>query len=154
MINDKYDKFKALELPQVEELINKARAYKLDNVEIIDKFTLTEAQRVYNGVGPDSFPAELRDALSDVNIACLPAVLIHDLEYVTGGTKDEFAASNRRLKVNMRKCVKENYSIFNPFYWWYWFEARVFSKLCQKFGFSGWALKEAAKPESMDSAEV
>jgi hypothetical protein len=147
-------RFKTLALPEVTELVNKAKEYGLENVEIIDKYTLNEIQRIYNGVGPDSFPAELRDALSDVNIACLPAVLIHDLEYVTGGTKDEFAASNRRLKVNMRKCVKENYSIFNPFYWWYWFEARVFSKLCQKFGFSGWTLKEAAKPESMDSAEV
>lgn len=154
MINDKYDKFKALELPQVKELISKARDYKLDNVEIIDRFTLTEVQKIYNGVGPDSFPDELRDALSNVNIECLPAVLIHDLEYYKGGTKEDFSKSNKRLKENMRKCVKENFFILNPLYWWYWFEARVFAKVCQEFGFVGWNLTGTPTPNTMDSAEV
>lgn len=65
---------------KLKELILTARRLKLEHVEILDKYSITEISRIYNGIGPDRFPAELRELLNSLHPTLLPVALIHDVE--------------------------------------------------------------------------
>ena len=49
------------------ELVRKAYDLKLENVHILDKYSITEIGKIYNGIGPDRFPAAIRQMLNTLH---------------------------------------------------------------------------------------
>ena len=52
---------------RVKELIKKARKLRLENVEILDRYSVDEVSVIYNGIGPDRFPEALCEFLNTLH---------------------------------------------------------------------------------------
>lgn len=133
-------------LPGWRELKDDAIRLGLDGIEIFNEFTDEEIEKAFNYIGPDRFPEKLRLALSYLHRVVLPAVLIHDLDYTKGGTKTEFHQANKRLKKNMKKCVRAN----RKDYTWVGYQfakVRIWAayRLCEKYGYEGWPKEGATR---------
>lgn len=126
----------------VEELIKKARELKLENVEILDKYSFLDVFKIYNGIGPDRFPKALREFLNTLHPTLQVVALIHDIEYHEGGTRKQFTESNDRFYRNGKTAAFAEYSWYDPRRYLVWNKARQFSNLCELFGWSGWTKPE------------
>ena len=103
-----------------------------------------ELKAAYNGIGPDSWPADVREKLSDKFHIYLPAVMIHDVDFgESDGTRETFDAVNRAFRKNCRACADDAY----PWYSWRRYQARAGAEIAYKCVASdlGWeAWQEAA----------
>ena len=128
------------------ELVRKAYDLKLENVHILDKYSITEIGKIYNGIGPDRFPDWLREIVTASAGLFEPAALIHDVEYHVGGTREQFTAANDRFKQNCYTLVKDRYGWYDPRRYLWLNKARRWGNYCQFFGWDGWT--KAEKNES------
>jgi hypothetical protein len=126
-------------LPTWKELKVEAMRLRLDCSNVFTKLDDATIEKEFNYIGPDRLPEKIRLFLSYLHKAVLPAVLIHDLDFVVGGSKDDFHQANLRLKENMYTCVKY---YRNEFTWlgyhiekWH---IRKAYKLTEKYGYPGW----------------
>ena len=111
----------------------------LDCNHVFQKLTEAEIEKEFNYIGPDRLPETIRLMLSYMHTAVLAAVLIHDLDYAIGGSKNEFYEANKRLKKNMKLCLKNHRKDFTFIgYWIERFHVWVAYKLCNKYGYTGW----------------
>lgn len=121
-------------------------AADLEGREILALYTDTELRLIYNRLGPDSFPAWLREAISDLNRWLEPAALIHDVEWSeSDGTREGFTASNKRLRENGHRLARFLYAWYDPRRYLYTNRASRFSNYCQLLGWHAW--KHDAKKE-------
>lgn len=123
---------------EVENLIAEARELNLENVEILDRYSLSQIAEIYNGIGPDRFPEWLREMLDDLHPSLCVVALIHDLEYYEGGSKEEFTESNERFYRNGKTVAFANYAWYDPRRYIVWNKARQFRNICNAFGWAGW----------------
>lgn len=126
----------------VKELIKKARELRLENVEILDRYSEAEISEIYNGIGPDRFPDWLRKIVTESAELFEAAALIHDVEYDEGGTREQFTAANDRFRRNCYTLVKDRYGWYDPRRYLWMNKARRWSNYCELFGWSGWTKPE------------
>ena len=126
----------------VKELIRKARALNLENVEILGRYSEEEISRIYNGIGPDRFPDWLRKIVTESAELFEAAALIHDVEYDEGGTREQFTAANDRFRRNCYTLVKDRYGWYDIRRYLWMNKARRWSNYCELFGWSGWTKPE------------
>lgn len=129
----------------LHDLIQKARDLKLENVEILDRYSEAEIAEIYNGIGPDRFPDWLRKIVTESAELFEAAALIHDVEYDEGGTREQFTAANDRFRRNCYTLVKDRYGWYDPRRYLWMNKARRWSNYCELFGWSGWT-----KPEGVE----
>ena len=129
----------------LHDLIQKARDLKLENVEILDRYSVDEVSAIYNGIGPDRFPDWLRKIVTESAELFEAAALIHDVEYDEGGTREQFTAANDRFRRNCYTLVKDRYGWYDPRRYLWMNKARRWSNYCELFGWSGWT-----KPEGVE----
>lgn len=121
----------------VFELVQKARRMNLEGAGILDGYSLDEIGRIYNGIGPDSFPDWLRDVVTESAGIFEPAAVIHDVEYDIGGTWQDFTEANERFRRNCYKLVKAEYPWWSPLRYAWLNKARRWANYCQLFGWEG-----------------
>ena len=126
----------------LHDLIQKARELRLENVEILDRYSEEEISRIYNGIGPDRFPDWLRKIVTESAELFEAAALIHDVEYDEGGTREQFTAANDRFRRNCYTLVKDRYGWYDPRRYLWMNKARRWSNYCELFGWSGWTKPE------------
>lgn len=131
----------------VKELIRKARALNLENVEILGRYSEEEISRIYNGIGPDRFPDWLRKIVTESAELFEAAALIHDVEYDEGGTREQFTAANDRFRRNCYTLVKDRYGWYDIRRYLWMNKARRWSNYCELFGWSGWTKPEGVVDE-------
>lgn len=129
----------------LHDLIQKARELRLENVEILDRYSEEEISRIYNGIGPDRFPDWLRKIVTESAELFEAAALIHDVEYDEGGTREQFTAANDRFRRNCYTLVKDRYGWYDIRRYLWMNKARRWSNYCELFGWSGWT-----KPEGVE----
>ena len=114
---------------------------RLEGIEEFKKLTQEEKDKEWNGIGPDRFPAWFRNALSVLHKCVLPAACIHDFDFVVGGTIEEFHAANKRMKRNMKVCLKDSRKEFS-FFGYHLARWRVHTayRLVEKYGLPGWRM--------------
>ena len=127
---------------ELHDLIQKARKLRLENVEILDRYSEEEISRIYNGIGPDRFPDWLRKIVTESAELFEAAALIHDVEYDEGGTREQFTAANDRFRRNCYTLVKDRYGWYDPRRYLWMNKARRWSNYCELFGWSGWTKPE------------
>lgn len=65
--------------------------------------------------------------------------LVHTMEYHEGaGSREKFAAANRKLRANGHRVAKAKYTWYNPMRYWIMWESSKFDNLCQAFGWSAY----------------
>ena len=126
----------------LHDLIQKARDLKLENVEILDRYSEAEIAEIYNGIGPDRFPDWLRKIVTESAELFEAAALIHDVEYDEGGTREQFTAANDRFCRNCYTLVKDRYGWYDIRRYLWMNKARRWSNYCELFGWSGWTKPE------------
>lgn len=126
----------------VKELIRKARELNLENVGILDRYSVEEISVIYNGIGPDRFPDWLRKIVTESAELFEAAALIHDVEYDEGGTREQFTAANDRFRRNCYTLVKDRYGWYDIRRYLWMNKARRWSNYCELFGWSGWTKPE------------
>lgn len=123
----------------VAELATEARNLQLENVEILNRFSLKELSEVYNGIGSDGFPSWLRKVLDWLHPSLEKVALIHDCEWhLTDGTKKSFTESNDRFRRNGLKVADATYGWYNPLRYIVRADAVKFAWACQKYGWEYW----------------
>lgn len=126
----------------LHDLIQKARELRLENVEILDRYSEEEISRIYNGIGPDRFPDWLRKIVTESAELFEAAALTHDVEYDEGGTREQFTAANDRFRRNCYTLVKDRYGWYDIRRYLWMNKARRWSNYCELFGWSGWTKPE------------
>ena len=127
-------------LKEIKQLKELAEKYRLEGREIIGKYNMQELCSIYNGIGPDAFPQWLRNGISALNPSLAVVAFIHDIEWhESDGSQEGFKASNDRFRTNGCKVADAEYAWYNPRRWLVRHQAAKFARLCQTFGWSGWA---------------
>lgn len=125
--------------PTIQELRAIAADAQLEGREVLDRFTDTELRNIYNRLGPDSFPAWLRDLVSDCNRWIEAGALIHDADwYLSDGTREHFTESNNRLRRNGHRLARYTCRAWDPRRYLRMNRASRFSNYCQIFGYTAW----------------
>lgn len=115
--------------------IEQAVKLRLAGYELLLKHTVPEILQACNGIGPESFPAWLRNSIDRTNPSLIVASIIHDLRYTYGtGTRADFLQANADLEINGCLLAEDNYGWYNPARYWVKFKAHEFRKACDKFG--------------------
>lgn len=123
----------------IMELYYRAIELHLENIEILERYSFEDLAKIYNGIGPDSFPEWLRKVISSLHPSLAPAALIHDVEWhESDKTRDSFSESNDRFKRNGKSIAKQSFFILNPRRWIVWNQARRFGNYCELFGWNAW----------------
>lgn len=126
-------------LKKIKMLKAQAESLALENREIITRYNMRELCRIYNGIGPESFPEWLREGLSALHPSLAVVALIHDLEWHESDfTRESFTQSNNRFKRNGRIVAKAMFRWYDPRRYLVMRNARRFGGLCQAFGWKAW----------------
>ena len=126
------------------EMLALCRKYALSGTSFAERFEPQTLAAVFNGIGPESWPQKLRDAIDNLAADLMPAAFIHDLRYAYGdGTTQHFSAANAELQSNGYKIADALYGWWNPRRYITRRRARTFADLCQRFGWK--AYTEACK---------
>ena len=126
----------------VRKLREKCEEWELENRGILDKYSDRELADIYNGLGSDSMPAWLRDAVTFLSPDLEPDALIHDVEWhEADGTRESFTASNKRFKHNGYRSAKKCFGWADPRRYLMMNRARRYGNYCQTFGWSAWKEK-------------
>ena len=112
------------------ELVRKAYGLDLEGVHILDKYSITQIESIYNGIGPDRFPDWLRKLVTESAGIFEPAAVIHDVEYYEGGTREQFTAANDRFCRNCYTLVKDRYGWYDIRRYLWMNKARHWSNYC------------------------
>lgn len=125
-------------LPTALELRESATKYKLEHVDVLYAYPDETLIEQYNGVGPDRWPAEVRDIISWLLEDVLEAVEIHDMDYYQGGSEDQFHEANEVLGENVRTLAKKKYSWWSPRRWFLKKLSYKLTEWTDRYGWEGW----------------
>jgi len=126
-------------LYEVNRLKELCAAYGLEGRERIGAHTDDELCRLYNGIGPESFPGWLRAVLDALHPSLAPVAFIHDIEWSdSDGTRESFTESNRRFRRNGIKVACATYPLWRLRRYKVMWDAWKFARICQRFGWAAW----------------
>ena len=121
---------------------------ELENREILDKYADEDLVRIFNGIGPEAFPAWLRKALDALHPSLRPVALIHDVEWSeSDGKRETFAASNDRFARNGCTVACASFGWWRPRRYKVMWDAVKFGRICQSFGWSAFLAPCMARTE-------
>ena len=127
---------------EVQDLVVLCGKYELEGREILAEYTVGELTRIFNGIGPASFPSWTRRTLDALHPSLLPAALIHDVENERAdGKLSTFTESNARLRRNGMKAAKCAYKWYDPRRYAAMFSAARYASICQNFGWEFWVIQ-------------
>lgn len=128
-------------IAEIHDLRLEARELRLKGREILKQYSDEELQKIFNGIGPDRFPAPIRAALDVLHPALVVVAFIHDIRYYEGGKRSDFYAANTEFRENGYIVAKKLYGWYNPRRYRVRFFARKFAKICDLFGWEGYTKK-------------
>ncbi len=97
----------------LKKLIELCEKYELEGLRTVEKYTLEELARIYNGAGPDSWIPAARDVLTDLMELFEPVVLIHDVQFSESDALHEtFERTVDVWKQNCKKIFDAEYPLW------------------------------------------
>ena len=125
-------------LNEIAELQQKAVELELEEAAIIAQFTPEELLVVWNGIGPEWLPNEIRSRLTKYLAIFASACLIHDFHYwALGSSRAEFDWANDVLERNACRCIDGAtrwYQIIRRAAGYY--AANLLAQACRRYGWS------------------
>ena len=142
-------------IEEVRRLRDECERYQLDGREILKQHSDEELARIYNGIGPETFPDWMRKALDALHPLLKCLALIHDVEWeYSDGTEKSFKESNQRFRRNGIKVANIEFKWYDPRRYVVMFDAVKFAALCQMFGWSIWARERIKKAKAIARAII
>ena len=97
----------------LKKLIELCEKYELEGLRTVEKYTIEELARIYNGAGPDSGIPAARDVLTDLMELFEPVVLIHDVQFSESDALHEtFERTVDVWKQNCKKIFDAEYPLW------------------------------------------
>ena len=97
----------------LKKLIELCEKYELEGLRTVEKYTIEELARIYNGAGPDSWIPAARDVLTDLMELFEPVVLIHDVQFSESDALHEtFERTVDVWKQNCKKIFDAGYPLW------------------------------------------
>lgn len=97
----------------LKKLIELCEKYELEGLRTVEKYTIEELARIYNGAGPDSWIPAARDVLTDLMELFEPVVLIHDVQFSESDALHEtFERTVDVWKQNCKKIFDAEYPLW------------------------------------------
>ena len=124
---------------QVRALKRIAQEKKLKGSDVLNEYTDEQMAQEFNGAGGVKTPEWQRLTLTQILKKKLPAILIHDIEYLKGGKEKDFLRSNDNLRDNILALDNDDKSK------WWKFVAGKAKEWTDEYGRPGW---KAASSES------
>ena len=124
---------------QVRALKRIAQEKKLNGADVLNEYTDEQMAQAFNGAGGAKTPEWQRWTLTQILKKKLPAILIHDIEYLKGGKEKDFLRSNDNLRDNILALDNDDKSK------WWQFVAGKAKEWTDEYGRPGW---KAASSES------
>lgn len=126
---------------RIKYLKSIAKGKKLKGAELLDEFTPSEISESFNGAGASSDSETNRRIMTFMMKRVLPAVMIHDMAYRKGGSKEDFSRVNQELKDNILALTvndgNKHWKIHDA--WWN-FVARKAKEYSDENGLPGWGV--------------
>lgn len=122
---------------EIEAFIQQSEEYDLEGRAVLHLFSIDKIRKEFNGIGPDRMGKTYRKILTFLGHRYLSATMIHDMDYVKGGTKKDFHESNKRLKRNLKKILSHLFSRWNPWYWVERLSIQIIYDICEDVGWEG-----------------
>ena len=109
--------------------------------DFVFRFTPEQFAAACNGIGPESWPPERREALTKWLSTFLRAADVHDLRYTydNDGTRQSFDAANDELEKNCLLLANEKYAWYNPWRYVARHAAHAIGRACKDFGWPAYA---------------
>ena len=137
---------------EVQKLRALCEEYGLENREILAKYTDEELADLFNGIGPEAFPAWLRTALDALHPSLAPVAMIHDVEWSeSNGRRETFEASNARFRRNGCKVASAAFGWWRPRRYKVMWDAVKFARICQRFGWSAFLAPYEAREKGREA---
>lgn len=123
----------------VLSLLAQCEKYDLSGTDFVKSLPLDQVVSTYNGIGPDSFPRPLCEALDRLAPEILPSVLIHDARFTFGdGSREWFDAANDEFESNGLRIATLRFRWYNPRRYITRHRVRVYAQACRLFGWSAY----------------
>lgn len=104
-----------IDIMEIERVRRLAYDYDLRATNKLLKYCDEALQAIYNGVGPDRWPENVRRLLTGLAALYAPAVMIHDVEFKeSDGTVSSFLDTVEHFKANVKIIQRAEY----PFWTW------------------------------------
>ena len=120
-----------MDLVQVKELQAKCYSLGFEGVEVLEKFTDKELQKICNGIGPEWMPDCYRKVADWVWKYLTATAFLHDAEYEA---QIGFHKANSHFFTNGILEVKANFKWYNPRRYIGYRRVRQFYWLLETFG--------------------
>lgn len=115
---------------KIFELLNTAKAAKLDGYDFLMGLGIETLQDGYNGIGPEFLDPKVREKVSELLSIFEPAALAHDLRNeFSDGTRKGFEYANSEFLKNCLKLADYHYCFINPRR----YRARAVARILYKF---------------------
>lgn len=123
----------------VIRMLNLCRDYDLSGTDFAEQFPNATLAEDFNGIGPEWFPAALREFVDSLHADLLPAAFVHDVRWShSDGTLLAFGASNEEMRENCKRIAFAKYGWYDPRRYLRWRTGVVFARLCNAFGLSAY----------------
>ena len=116
---------------ELRKIQRKAIRLKLIGAELT-KLPMIKLKVLCNGIGAECFPTRWRKFIDKVNPNFTASAMIHDIMWSIGY---DFTRSNDILYINGKWEAMAAYAWYNPMRYIAIARARLFAKVCQKFGY-------------------
>lgn len=119
------------------ERINLSRTLQFDALTNIDMAA------IYNGYGPDSWPKEIRAAVTWIYRHWKTLALIHDVDFhFSDGTRRSYLEATARWSINYSLALSDRYPMTKPWLYparaWAWTKLRLSLRALQLGSWPAW----------------
>lgn len=125
----------------INSLIDEADRLGLARADVLHAYPMQVIVEQFNGVGPDRWPEAARDILTWLLQDVQAAVIVHDMDFHRGGSKDDFHEANKALGKNVRKIARAKYGWYKPRRWFLKELSYKLTEWTDKYGWEGWNKK-------------
>lgn len=126
-------------LEEIAALRARCLELTLEGSELLELYTDEQLREICNGIGPEFFPAKLREAVDALHPTLKPDAALHDVEFErSDGTWSAFSEANDRFLRNGIRLADATYAWYAPRRYIVRHHARRFYALLTAFGWIAW----------------
>lgn len=102
-----------IDIMDIARIRRLAYDYELRGSNKLLKYNDEALQEIYNGVGPDRWPENVRQLLTKLAALYEAAVMVHDVEFrESDGMLDSFLDTVEHFKANIKIILKKEYPLW------------------------------------------
>lgn len=143
----------AAPLTEAEAVRREVIRLNLSRPPVFDTLTPAEFAAVYNGYGPDSWPTEIRAAVTWIYDNWEPIAGVHDVDFhLSDGTRKGWLEATARWEINISLALEARYPLSKP--WLYparviaWLKLRAAYRALQVGSWCAWVDAHARRAKA------